>query len=65
MASKDGEAPCVWVVEINFGDGGGWESCAACALSREDGRLLLKQWRKHDPDDVLRITKYRREERHE
>ena len=48
----------VWVVEMKFKGISEWEPTVGCALTREDGRELRVEWKKRNPDDQFRLTKY-------
>lgn len=47
----------VWIVEGSW-DGGPWQPTVGVALTKEDARLVLTQWKGHNPDDRFRVVKY-------
>lgn len=52
----------VWIVEmlVSHERGSRWEPTVGIALSREDARRELEQWRYANPDDTFRLRIYRR-----
>lgn len=49
----------VWVVEVDFRGGRGWEACSAATIGRgTSGKLLLREWRKNIAGASLRLTRY-------
>ena len=57
----------IWVVEMcgwlsSRGAAKTWRTTVGVALTREDGRLVLKSWRLHNPNDKFRIRLYIRKE---
>jgi hypothetical protein len=49
----------IWVVEINFKDGKGWQATVGVGLTRDQGRREIKTfWRANNPDEWVRLRKY-------
>jgi hypothetical protein len=50
----------VWIIEAKGWDGiPGWRPTAGIGLCRADGRLVLADWKKRNPDDHFRLRRYR------
>jgi hypothetical protein len=49
----------LWVVEMKM-PRGRWEPTVGTSLSRHDGLVELKQWRKNCWSDTFRLRPYRR-----
>lgn len=47
----------IWVVEWT-GGAGWWEPTVGVHFVRDEGRRDLADWRKENPDDKFRLTKY-------
>lgn len=52
--------PWIWVVEIKNPLNNLWEPTMGTRIARDDGRVVLKGWRKRNPSDKFRLVKYRR-----
>lgn len=50
----------IWVVELRESRVGAWRPTVGVALCRAEGRIRLAEWRRHNPDDYLRLVPYRR-----
>lgn len=50
----------LWVVEVNFKDGKGWQPTVGVSLSRQEGRIELERWRLDGRDPMHRLRKYQR-----
>ena len=54
----------VWIVEVKYYDPGviwsqtAWHPTVSCALTQEDGKRVLRDWRKRNPDDRFRLICY-------
>lgn len=48
----------VWIVEIRHHESGKWMPTVGCALDRENGRRKRDHWRRANPDDSFRLTRY-------
>jgi len=46
----------VWIVEMMLGKQ--WQPTTGCALTRTDGRFLLKDWKVKNPHDKFRLIAY-------
>ena len=50
----------LWVVEGWYPDlYEFWHSTTGIALTRDEGRLELKEWKQRNPDDKFRLVQYR------
>ena len=50
----------LWVVEILNPLNNRWEPTVGVRIARDDGRVVLKGWRRRNPSDKFRLVKYRR-----
>jgi len=48
----------VWIVEIYYVDQPRWHPTVGCALSRDDARVVLAEWKRRNPSDRFRIRRY-------
>jgi len=48
----------IWVVEVDFKNGKGYIPTVGVALTREEGRKELHEWKFNLPDESLRLVKY-------
>ena len=51
----------VWVIEMEDAPGR-WSPCMGLGLDRQEARRELADWRKRNPSDNFRISKYVRAE---
>ena len=46
----------VWIVEMKID--GRWEPTMGAASNRVHAQTVIADWRKHNPDDKFRLSKY-------
>ena len=47
----------IWLVEASY-DHGPWHSTVGVALTRSEGREVLRDWHARNPDDRFRLRRY-------
>jgi hypothetical protein len=49
----------VWIVEMLNDITDRWEPTVGCALTRDDGRVKVDEWKSRNPSDSFRLRPYR------
>lgn len=49
----------VWIVEMRDNSPSGWSPTIGCALTKEEGQVVLASWKLNNPDDTFRLKWYR------
>ena len=48
----------LWVVEIDFDDGKGWQPTVGVGLTRDDARRECAEWQQNNSADKFRVREY-------
>jgi len=60
MASRSGKTQSIWIVEMFSDVSRRYEPTVGAGLTRNDGRLRLKEFQDRNPADRFRLKKYMR-----